>query len=386
MPVLLLSEVFPPRTGGSGRWLWEVYSRFPAGAVRIAAGEHEDQEAFDRTHSLPITRLPLYLPEWGISRWRGLHGYWRNVRGVRRIIKQEAIREIHCGRCLPEGWVAWLFRRLYGLPYLCFVHGEDVECAAASRELSWMVRRVLAGARLLIANSHNTAGLLRDNWNVPAERVKVLHPGVDTTRFVPVPPDPDVRRRLGWEDRTVLLTVGRLQKRKGHDMMIRALPHIRAQVPNVLHAVIGEGEERPVLEQLARELDVASQVQLLGEMTDDRLVRCYQQCDLFVLPNRQVGRDIEGFGMVLLEAQACGKPVVAGASGGTAETMRIPQTGRTVPCDEPGPLAELVAALLASPAEMQRMGQAARTWVVENFDWVSLSRQAQALLGTMTSG
>ena len=148
-----------------------------------------------------------------------------------------------------------------------------------------------------------------------------------------------MRARLGWGERRVVLTVGRLQKRKGHDMMIRALPAIRRAVPDVLYAIVGDGEERAALEQLAEQEGVRQSVQFLGEVDDETLVRCYQQCDLFALPNRQVGGDIEGFGMVLLEAQACGRPVLAGASGGTAETMRVPETGRVVPCDRPQELA-----------------------------------------------
>jgi phosphatidylinositol alpha-1,6-mannosyltransferase len=161
--------------------------------------------------------------------------------------------------------------------------------------------------------------------------------------------------------------------------MIRALAAIREAVPGVLYAVAGDGEERATLEELAGQSGLREHVQFLGEVDDDRLVRCYQQCDLFVLPNRQVGRDIEGFGMVLLEAQACGKPVIAGASGGTAETMRIPETGLVVPCDGPGELAAAVVALLDDPGRRARMGAAARAWVVERFDWESLSQQAEAI-------
>src|SRR5207245_855592 len=120
-------------------------------------------------------------------------------------------------------------------------------------------------------------------------------------------------------------------------------------------------------------------IQFLGEVGDDELIRCYQQCDLFVLPNRQVGQDIEGFGMVLLEAQACGKPVIAGASGGTAETMRIPETGRVVACDGPDDLAAAVIELLSDRARLDRMGAAGRQWVAEHFDWGALSRQALEL-------
>ena len=177
----------------------------------------------------------------------------------------------------------------------------------------------------------------------------------------------------------MILTVGRLQKRKGHDMMIRALPAILRTVPNTLYAIVGDGEERPALEELVAQLGLRNVVQFLGELPDADTRVCYQQCDLFALPNRQVGDDFEGFGMVLLEAQACGKPVVAGDSGGTAETMRVPETGLVVPSDGPEPLAKLLTGLLADRERLARMGAAGRRWAVDHFDWAALSRRAAGL-------
>jgi phosphatidylinositol alpha-1,6-mannosyltransferase len=266
-----------------------------------------------------------------------------------------------------------------GVPYLCYVHGEDVNAASTSREQSWLVRRVLRGADFVIPNSRNTERILFEEWGLPPERVRLLHPGVDTNRFVPAARSPAVRSKLGWAERPVVLTVGRLQKRKGHDQMILALQKIRQVVPDVLYAIVGDGEEHEHLKELTSRAGLEQHVQFLGEMGDEGLIHCYQQCDLFALPNRQVGRDIEGFGMVLLEAQACGKPVLAGASGGTAETMRIPETGRVVCCDGPDELAETVSEWLADRAALARMGQAGRRWVVERFDWAALSRQAERL-------
>jgi phosphatidylinositol alpha-1,6-mannosyltransferase len=284
---------------------------------------------------------------------------------------------VHSGRCLPEGLMALALRMWAGVPYACYVHGEDVTMATTSRELRWLVRRVLHGAAFLIANSRNTEDLLREEWQVPADRVRMLHPGVDTARFVPARRDPEVRARLGWRDRPVVLTVGRLQRRKGHDRMIAALGSIRRSIPDVLYAIAGDGEERADLEEQVRFEGQSDHVQFLGEVGDEDLIHCYQQCDLFALPNRRVGVDIEGFGMVLVEAQACGKMVVAGTSGGTAETMRIPETGRVVDCERPEPLADLVAGLLADPGLLAASGAAARRWVVKNFDWDTLSRRAE---------
>ncbi len=376
MKTLLLSEIFPPKTGGSGRWFWEIYSRMSRDEVTILAGTDARQAEFDATHHLDVVRAPLTKSQWGIARLDSVREYWRIAQTVRKLAKERGIERLHCGRCLPEGWVAFLLKYLAGLPYVCYVHGEDVESAATSRELSWMTRRVLNNADFLVANSQNTSRLLTENWNVPKSKVRLLYPGVDTQWFSPAPRSLDVRQQLGWGERKVVLTVGRLQKRKGHDMLIRALPAIRQAVPNVLYAIAGAGDELAALEALVQSEGVADHVQFLGEPNDTTLIQCYQQCDLFVLANRQVGRDIEGFGMVLLEAQSCGRPVLAGASGGTAETMQIPDTGLVVPCDTPDQLGREITSLLLDDARRERMGQAARQWVTSRFDWQALSVQA----------
>jgi len=177
-----------------------------------------------------------------------------------------------------------------------------------------------------------------------------------------------------------VLTVGALQKRKGQDMLIRALSAIRTRVPNVLYAIAGEGWEHRYLEALAREHGVDDIVQFRGAPRFAELVECYQQCDLFALPNRTIGWDFEGFGIVLLEAQACGKPVLAGRSGGTAETIQPGVTGELVDCETPEPLADAVAGLLNAPERLAEMGARAREWAVDRFDWRVLAREAEAHL------
>lgn len=383
---LLLSEIFPPTHGGSGRWFWEIYRRFPQERVTCLVGTHPDQLEFDAAHEMDVVREHLTQSEWGIARLAGWKQYLGNLKKLRRVVRDREVDRIQCGRCLPEGWLAWLMKRTSGIPYECYVHGEDVETAACSRELRWMVRRILGSADRLIANSHNTASLLETQWNVPTDRITVLHPGVDTQRFQPAARCDETRGQLGWRHHTVILTVGRLQRRKGQDMMIRALPMIREAIPNVLYAIVGDGEERASLEELANAEGVPDAVQFLGGIDDAQMISAYQQCDLFALPNRTVGRDIEGFGMVLLEAQACGRPVSAGKSGGTAETMKLHETGVVVPCETPEPLAEAVAKLLLDPRTLNEMGAAGREWATTNFDWDSLARKASGLFfgDTMT--
>lgn len=316
------------------------------------------------------------MPEWGLLSWRGAHDYLRLARRLRRIVHHSGIGQVHCGRCLPEGVLCLALKKWIGLPYMCYVHGEDISTATNSREHAFLVKSVLANAQYCIANSRNTATLLRERWRMPEARIRVLHPGVDTRQFWPTPRSVQVRRQLEWGQRPVILTVGRLQRRKGHAMLVRALPEILAQIPGVLYSIVGAGEERVPLEQLARELNVFDHVQFRGEPNDGELLLCYQQCDVFALPNREVNGDIEGFGMVLLEAQACGKPVIAGSSGGTAETMQVGQSGLIVDCREPDELACSLIKLLTNHARRHHMGIAAREWVVARFDWDSLAQQA----------
>ncbi|HKA02038.1 MAG TPA: glycosyltransferase family 4 protein [Candidatus Solibacter sp.] len=379
MTTLLVSGIFPPKTGGSGRWFYELYRRLPRDQFLVVAGEDPQQEEFDRSHDLRLVRVPLEMQTWAVKSFHGLRAYWRAIRRLRKLVKEENATMIHCGRHLPEGLMGLALKCWSGTPYGCYIHGEGLFTAMTSGELCLLTRHALRNADFLVANSWNTERILREDWDIPAERIHVMYPGVDTDRFVPAPRSAGARSRLGWGNRPVLLTVGRLQLRKGHDQMILALNTIRQTFPDVLYAIVGDGEERECLDRLIVREKLAEHVQFLGEIQDEDLVTCYQQCDLFVLPNRKIGDDLEGFGMVLLEAQACGKAVVAGDSGGTRETMRIPQTGHIVPCENPNELAQLVARLLGEPARLTSMGQAGREWVVERFDWAALAREAKQL-------
>jgi phosphatidyl-myo-inositol dimannoside synthase len=381
---LLLTEIFPPTVGGSSRFFWEVVSRLPAQQYLIAAADVPDAAAFDRTHGHIVFRLPMALGDRGLRRPASLKFYLQTAWRVQRQVKRHGVGLLVCGRNLPEGFLGFLVNKLCGVPFAFTCHGEDIGVSRESREMTWMTRQVMRTAVGAIANSFNTRRMLIEQWDYPEANIHVVQPGVDATRFVPAPPDDTFRAEMGWAGRTVLLTVGRLQKRKGHDTVIRALPAVREKVPDVLYAVIGTGEEEARLRAVAGECGVADAVQFLGGVSDEVMVRCYQQCDLFVLANRTVGAgDIEGFGMVLLEAQACGKAVVAGDSGGTAETMKAPDTGRVVNCDGPDELTAALIELLADRTELAAMGERGRAWVELRFDWPQVAERAREVFESL---
>ena len=366
--VLLLTENFPPIEGGSGRWFWELYSRIPRDKVVVLTHNVEGGSEFDNGHNLNVIRTPMSSPEWGFKSLTGIKFYWRLVRLVRKIVKQHSIEEIHCGRVIHEGVVAWLIKMLTGIPYLCFVHGEDVETSATSREQSLMVRKVCGASKMLICNSYNSQNLVVNLGFESEDKCEVLHPGVDTTKFISAEPDNMFRDNMGWTGKQVLLTVGRLQQRKGQDYLIQAMPELLRVYPNLFYAVVGRGECEEALRELIQRLKLENHVKIYTGLNDEDLIRSYQQCDCFILPNRTIGNDIEGFGMVLVEAQACGKPVIAGDSGGTAETMLIGETGEIIDCSTSSAIVKSFAityeALLNRDAASR-----AREHVVNKLDW-----------------
>jgi phosphatidylinositol alpha-1,6-mannosyltransferase len=376
MTALLVSENFPPVIGGSARWLWEVYRRLPRAAVHIAAGRCAGDSDFDRTHDLDVTRMPLSFAGVGVLSLSG----WQRYRSARRMVRALATRTgataVHCARVLPEGWIA----AGTGLPFGIFAHGEEFASYASSRELTWMARRVMRDAALFIANSRHTAALLERDWGVSAARLAVVSPGVDVERFAPAPRDDAERAKLGWENRLVVLTVGRLQRRKGHDRMIEAVALLREQFPTLLYAIVGDGTERGDLEAAVQRAGLSSCVRFHGVLPDAELVRAYQHCDLFALPNRTAGMDFEGFGMVLLEAQACGRAVLAGDSGGTAAALRAGETGVLVDCRRADTLAAAVAALLSDPARREHLGAAGREWTARACSFETLTPQMATTL------
>ena len=346
---LLLTENFPPKEGGSGRWFWELYSRLPNDKVLIVANDTPEGREFDKTHELDIVRIELESTEWGLASTKGLGFYWETIRKVLKLIKEYGIEEVHCGRVIPEGVIARALKLLAGARYNCFVHGEDVETAATSREHSLIVKNVCKNASMLICNSENTANIVRKLGFDSGSKCEVLHPGVDTSRFEVAAPDTSFRQKMGWSGKRVLLTVGRLQRRKGQDFLIKSMPTLLNEFPDLFYAVVGRGECYDELISLVDQHELHDKVCVYPDMDDEALIKCYQQCDIFILPNRTIGNDIEGFGMVLVEAQVCGKPVIAGDSGGTRETMNIGKTGHIIDCSSTENLLNGLSPILRNP-------------------------------------
>lgn len=369
LPTLVLSEHFLPKFGGSITWLVQTYSRYRYSEVIVVAGEHGDTMMVDQALPFKVKRIRMSMTDWDPTRPASLWRYVAIFLKVRQILRDNELSQIHCIKVLPEGLVAWCVWRLTGVPYLVYAHGEEIQMRLTSRKLGWLIPLLYRNAAAIIANSHHTAQLLIE-IGVKRNRIHVIHPGVDGSVFrADEAEGRAVRQRHNLDHAFVLLTVGRLQRRKGQDMVIKALPLIKEQISNAAYMIVGTGEDQAYLHDLAEELGVLNDVVFVGSIPDDHRAAYYNACDVFVMPNREVNADIEGFGMVFLEAAAAGKPVIGGLSGGTAEAIEEDITGLRVDGESTQAITDAVVALAKNIKKAQAMGEQGRQRVVTNFSW-----------------
>ncbi len=364
-PVLLVTELFPPAVGGSAVLYENVYGRIRDTEIQVLTDPRTSDLPAGAQGPFRVHHGRLRSAEWGVTRPAGLLHHWRAASRILELSRAGGAC-VHTGRALPEGVAAWFARRRGGAPYLCWAHGEDLATAETSRELTWVMRRVYGAATAVLANSHNTARSL-DRVGVGPERILVAHPGVDSGRFRPDVDGSAVRERHARPNDIVLLSVGRLQRRKGHDRVIEAMGQLARS--DLRFLIAGTGEEEDRLRRLAADAGVAHQVTFLGKVLDEELPAHYAACDVFLMPNRQEGADIEGFGIVFLEAQATARPVIAGRTGGAPEAVAEGETALLVGGDDVGELAGAIGRLADSPDLRQRMGAAGRCRAAEDFTW-----------------
>lgn len=375
--VLLVTELFPPAIGGSPVLFEAVYTRLKDTEVLVLTDNTVHGPApIGGDGNLAVFRRAIATRRWGVLDPKGLCQHLRVVRETRKIGSRGDVI-VHCARALPEGVAAWLGRRLGGPAYICWAHGEDIATAYHSHEFTWLMTRIYHGAAANIANSHNTGGML-ERLGIPPARIHVVHPGVDARRFHPRVDTGDIRAQFRADGRTILLSVGRLQRRKGHDLAIEAVSRLDRTVP-VSYLIVGDGEERARLEALVVERRVQDRVHFLGEVSGRDLPRYYAACDIFLLPNRVENGDVEGFGIVFIEAAASGRPVIGGGSGGVPEAVSDGHTGMLVSGTDAD---ELAAAIrhLATSADMRRsMGLAGRERVCRAFTWERAAAEVRAV-------
>ena len=376
---LLVSLEFPPQHGGVGNYYYHVCKHLPAGSIVVLAPTSAQAPAFDVKQPFTIIREPrlnrlltpsrLILVNW----WR----QWRVYRAIRQSIKVHRVTLLHVGHVLPLGTIALLLKRWRKLPYLLYAHGLDILLPQRSVRKKALLKRIIRQAHGLVSNSNFTReALLKLGGRADTIAVVYPCPNLTDTR-VPVDRLEHLRRTHRLDGKRVILTVGRLVERKGHDQIIRALPAVRKRVPNATYLVVGNGPYRHRLQQLVNQYRLGEHVTFLDRVDETQLAACFEVCDVFAMPSRQIGPDVEGFGMVYLEAALFGKPAIAGESGGATEAVLHNLTGLIVNPNDTAAISAALIKLLTDRAYADRLGFQAMQRVLELFTW---DRQVEKLL------
>jgi phosphatidylinositol alpha-1,6-mannosyltransferase len=378
MPTLLVTNDFPPRAGGIQGYLAELARRLPAGELVVYAPAWPGAEEFDAAAPSPVHRHPgsLMLPVPDVAR-----------RAARLA------REYHCdtawfGAAAPLALLGPGLRRAAGV--------HRVVASTHGHEVGWSM---LPGARQALRRiGHQTdvitvvSRYTRRRFSAafgPLAALEHLPPGIDAERFRPDPAARvELRAHYGLSDRPVVSCVSRLVARKGQDALVAALPAIRERVPGAALLLVGDGPDGPRLRRLAARYGVGEHVVFTGPVRWDELPAHHAVGDVFALPCRTRGRglDVEGLGIVLLEAAACGLPVVAGDSGGAPETVRPARTGEVVDGRDPSALAATVGGLLADPERAAELGAAGREWMLRDWRWDGAADRLARFLGVSGAG
>ena len=378
MKLLMLTWNYPPTVGGI-----EQVAHHTAGGL------------FHRGHSVRVIvpALPAGLhevTEYDIPLFRagtpGIpHFLIHAVLSGCRLIRAARPNVLLCPS-LTSAPAAWLLSRRFHIPYAIQIHGSDILLPRRAYQLA--IAPLLSGSRMLFANSRNTANLLEKRGLDP-KRIRVVCPGVTPPPPPTAQPTPGILRLLEQNaGRPTLVTVGRLVRRKGiQEFIAQTLPLLRERIPNVLYLVVG-GEPKASLihhERMGGQLADAvrtgrheDHVKLLGRLSDADLDCVYRRASLFVLPCLDDPNDVEGFGIVILEAALKGVPAIATRSGGIPDAIANEETGVLVPPGNPRALADALADLLRDPARTKKLGETARRRTLAEFTWNTIAARYEA--------
>jgi phosphatidyl-myo-inositol dimannoside synthase len=361
--LLISSAYFPPQTGGISRMMAQVASGLGPDEVccltAVALSSHGAR---------PFSGVNVYRRPRAFAKRRAAQALGFSA-AIAEIMLRERPQLVQLATAY-EGYMGLALQRWLKLPFVIYAHGNEILDALAS---PWpKPRHSLAQASRVLANSRFTAALVEKAGADPA-RIEIVHPACDVNRFKPVTPSSELRAELvgSPERKPVVLSVGGLMERKGHGMVITALPRLIERFPSLVYLIAGDGPCRSKLERLVIETGVSANVIFAGNVSDERLPDVYSLCDVFVMPSRPriESDDVEGFGIVYLEANACAKPVVAGRSGGVPDAVIDGVTGFLVDPLSAEDIGSAIFRLLSSPELATRLGSQGRDRVLREFTW-----------------
>jgi phosphatidyl-myo-inositol dimannoside synthase len=368
--ILVVTNDFPPRSGGIESFVEAMTQRLPAADLVVHTSRQVGDSEYDSSLPYPVIRDPSW-PLLPLPRVRNR---------IRETVRNYGCTSVWFAAAAPLGLLAPSLRSVGVRQMVATTHGHEVWWAATpgTRQLLGRIGRGVGTVTVLGRYTHDRIAPALGS----GVRIARLSPGVDSTIFRPDVDGSPMRRRYGLGSRPVVVCVSRLVRRKGQDTLLAALPEIRHRVPDVAVLIVGQGPDHQRLTSLAHRWGVADSVVFTGAVPADELPAHYAAGNVFCMPcrNRRAGLEVEGLGMVFLEASATGLPVVAGDSGGAPDAVRNGRTGYVVNGSDAVSVAGRIIELLTDHKLARHMGEAGRLWVEASWSWDDLAGTLHELL------
>lgn len=372
---LFITNDFGPRAGGIETFVHGLVERLPNGSVIVYTSAQQNSAEFDAK----------WLQDYGVEvirdRSKILLPTPRVIKVCKQLVKSRKLTKVAFGAAAPLGIMARAMRRAGAQNIVALTHGHEVWWAKVppfSFAIRFMSRNIDA---ITYLGEYTKSEISKAFSKTEVSKLVQIAPGIDVEHFVPTDSS-KLRAELGLADKSVIISVGRLVHRKGQDKLIAALPAIKVEVPNVHLVLVGVGPHQDYLEKLASKLNVSDCITFIGRINYAELPTYICLGDIFAMPSRSrfFGLEVEGLGIVYLEASACGLPVVGGKSGGAPDAVLIGETGLVVDGTKPAEIASACIELLNNPELCALMGAAGRAWIIENWRWDIWATKYAALL------
>lgn len=361
--ILLVTNDLGPRSGGIETFIHGLLEKLDGSQVAVFTSSQSGDVEFDlelnRKHGVIVYR----------DRSKVLLPTPRVLNQVKKIMRTHQSTTIWFGAAAPLALMAPNLRRVGAKRIVALTHGHEVWWAKLPIFKSAM-RRIGNSCDVLTYLGPFTKSAILKSVGKRVELIQIS-PGISVEHFKPGAKPVELLAKYKIADRPTLLCVGRLVHRKGQDQLIKAMSLIKNQIPDAQLLIVGSGPREAHLRKLIAKHDLEKDVQLLGRITYDQLPKHFLLGDVFVSPSRSrlAGLEVEGLGIVYLEASACGLPVIAGDSGGAPDAVQVNKTGLVVDGTDVAEIAQACVALLSNPKLSKELGAKGRIWAVENWNW-----------------
>lgn len=378
--VLCITNDFGPRAGGIESFIIGLVERFPKNSVIVYTSSQPGDLEWDSK----------WLANFGVrvirDRSKILLPTFRVGRNVRKIVESEKVESVFFGAAAPLGLLAKGLRSAGVKKIVALTHGHEVWWSKVFPFNAALFRIGNNVDNITYLGGYTKSQISRAMSKKARQAMVRIAPGIDTEQFKPTESG-KIRASLNIEEKKVIVSVGRLVHRKGQDRLIQALPIIQKTIPNVHLLLVGQGPYQTKLEKIAKELGVTQLISFVGRVQSVDLPNYICAGDLFAMPSRSRlgGLEVEGLGIVYLEASACGLPVIAGNSGGAPDAIVEGVSGFSVNGNSVDEIAARAIELLADSTLAKKMGEQGRAWVVQNWRWEIWSNKFQQLLTTNRS-